>query len=221
MYVLFSLVPRKLVGRVLSVSLLALGAVAVPTVHSSGEAPKVEMRNEILQPPSSLTAQAVTGTAGWTRFASIESGDTVLVGADWGGSDTMRVQVRGLDDRTWTEWFELVYEESHSQDSEEHAEHEPDGQHDAAANTGSDPVWLGQTRRIEIRARGELLPIELTRVDVAGGDGLSWMPPELRPGAAAAATGQPQILPRSSWGADESLRRYTPREFNRANCAIV
>lgn len=138
-------------------------------------------------------------TATWSVSAPMPAGDSVLVGADWGGDPDVDVQVRTRDSDGWSEWVAL-----HTG-----AEHVPDdGSKEAArvaASTASDPVFVGRVDAFQFRVSGGRPPIEARFVDIAGD--MTWTPDAAPPaGAAAAATTLPRIRPRASWGADESIR---------------
>lgn len=201
--------------KLLSVALLAIGMWVAPTVHDDPGMPAgVELHDVVLERPGSFVASGAGGAAAgaWFDFPPMDAGDTVLVGADWGAVDGVEVQVRTLDGGELSPWHDLVYEPEHGPDPD----HLEPGQF---ASTVSDPLWLGESDQLLFRARGPSVPVTVSRVDLVGDT--TFTPAELRPGAAIAATDQPAIVSRASWGADESIRRFTPREWNRANFAII
>lgn len=142
---------------------------------------------------------ATDTTAAWSVSAPMPAGDSVLVGADWGGDPDVDVQVRTRDADGWGEWVAL----------DAGAEHVPDdGSQEAAsvaASTASDPVFVGRVDEFQFRVSGGQPDVEARFVDIAGD--MTWTPDAAQPaGVAAAATTAPRIRPRASWGADESIR---------------
>ena len=71
------------------------------------------------------------------------------------------------------------------------------------------PWWVGESDRIQARAIGDVTRIKAHLV---------WSPETLIPLRAPAATVTPPIVPRSSWGADETIRR-APAEL-RDRCPL-
>lgn len=136
-------------------------------------------------------------TAAWATSAPLDAGDAVLVGADWGGDPDTEVQVRSRDADGWGQWVDLHADVD---------EHVPDaGSAEAAGvSTGSEPVWVGRVDQLQFRTQGEVEALDVDLVDVAGD--LEYDPGTAGRGAAVAAPETPFIRPRSSWGADESLR---------------
>lgn len=117
-----------------------------------------------------------------------------LVGVRWHGSGSVHFSVRssaGL----WGPWLDAVGEE----------DDQPDASTPEAASTrgwrvGS-PTWVGPSNAIRYRVSGRVSDIRATFV----------RSPELKiPLRAVASAGSPPIVPRSTWGADESIRRGEP-----------
>lgn len=120
----------------------------------------------------------------WWTTTDVPAGDGVMVGADWGGTDT-DVAVRARQDGTWTEWLPL-----------EVSADQPDGPEAAQANPDtSAPVWFGHVEAFQVRA-SDPVDLDLHVVDEVEA-------PATPSSSAEAAT---VIRPRSAWGADESLR---------------
>ncbi|MEV0638618.1 hypothetical protein AB0I77_27495 [Streptomyces sp. NPDC050619] len=68
---------------------------------------------------------------------------------------------------------------------------------------GTEPLWVGPSDGVQARITGAKLPAGL-RVDLIDPDsGEKESAPA--PAGAATAAGQPDIVPRSGWGADESI----------------
>jgi len=201
-----------------------VGAPAMGSGEGQGEPPQATLRTislPELPAGSARTAQAVGDGTAWVVRDPIPAGDAVLVGADWGGGTAIEVEVRARSvDAGWGPWTALTHDDDHAPDpGSDEAEH--------AVTTTSDPLWIGRSDLVQVRTRGDdaaAAALELDLVDVAGGDGLAWVPSQLRAagrGAASAATEAPAILPRSAWGADESRIKNPPRESSRVRFAIV
>lgn len=187
----------------LAVALVWIGPVVQQTSH--GKAPATSLRHFAVDFPHS--ARTLASGDGWVQAPPVAAGDAVMVGADWGGGDATDVEVRALADGTWSEWFAFEVD----------TEHNPEpgsGEAERAADhTASDPVWVGRSQQLQFRARGAESDVRIHAVDVAGGDGLAWVPDTSRNvvGTAEAAPKMPSIRARASWGADESLVKFGPR----------
>lgn len=194
----------------------------LPALPALGVAPDTDVRTVLVSTFSAsgaaLGAAGATddADAGWLVSPPLSAGDAVLVGADWGGAAGVEVEVRNRYDGVWGPWTPLVVHDDHAPDA---------GTAEAARidTTATDPVWVGPSDELQLRQRGGRLPVELDLVEVSGGDGLAYEPsarPVFAP-SAAAATVQPEILSRASWGADESRRTSPPRFADRARFAVV
>ena len=128
-----------------------------------------------------------------------------LVGLRWHGSGSVRFSVRSTDGR-FGPWLDAAPEE----------EDQPDrGAREAASTRGwrvGNPTWVGSSNGIRYRIAGRVSDLRATFV----------RSPELRiPLRAVAAAGSPPIVPRSAWGADESIRRNEPEVASSVRMAIV
>jgi N-acetylmuramoyl-L-alanine amidase-like protein len=74
------------------------------------------------------------------------------------------------------------------------------------------PYWTGPSDRIEYRLRGEVRRLRAHFV---------WSSPEPPPARASAAAGAPAVVPRLSWGANESIKRAPPSYSSATQFAIV
>ena len=79
----------------------------------------------------------------------------------------------------------------------------------------TEPVWIGRVRHVQVRVRGGgRIGIVFVR---PGAD-----PPAVRTARARATDpGQPPIISRAGWGADESIRRGSPVYFDRLGVVFV
>jgi putative cell wall-binding protein len=194
---------RRLGVLGLAVTLIWVGPVVQQV--SQGKQPTTSVRQFAVD--FAGAARALASADGWTESPVMAAGDTVMVGADWGGREGVEVEVRARADGAWSDWFEL----------ETDTEHQPDpgsgeAERAAATSTASDPVWLGRSDQLQFRVRGGQPDLTVHAVDVAGGDGLAWTPQRSgRLTTAEAAPAEPSIRSRASWGADESLVKFGPR----------
>ena len=117
-----------------------------------------------------------------------------LVGVRWHGSGSVRFSVRSTGGR-WGPWLDAAGEEDDQPDA---------GAPEATATRGwrvGSPTWVGPSSGIRYRIAGRVADLRATFV----------RSPELKiPLRAVAAAGSPPIVPRSAWGADESIRRGEP-----------
>jgi len=128
-----------------------------------------------------------------------------LVGLRWHGSGSVLFSVRAPDGR-FGPWLDATAEE----------EDQPDrGPGEGAASRGwriGNPTWVGPANGIRYRIAGRVTDLRASFVRSPE----LWIP--LR---AVAAAGLPAIVPRSGWGADESIRRNEPQYASSVRFAIV
>jgi hypothetical protein len=129
------------------------------------------------------------------------------------------------DGHTWSDWVEAEPPEDKGPDdgTAEALHAEPDHRR------SGEPMWVGEASFLQVRVDGAAL--EDVDVDLIDSMGLSvslWR----RAGAAvrhawrgggaeATAAGQPAIVTRAGWGADESLRNGNPAYATRARYAVL
>jgi hypothetical protein len=128
-----------------------------------------------------------------------------LVGVHWRGPGRVLFRTRSVEGR-WSGWRRAAPE----------AEDRPDkGSRELRLRMGwriGNPWWVGPSDRIETRAVGRV-----TRVRAH----LVWSPALRVPYRVPAATEAPAIVPRLSWGADESIRRNRPSYADAVRLAVV
>jgi N-acetylmuramoyl-L-alanine amidase len=128
-----------------------------------------------------------------------------LVGLHWRGPGRVAFRTRSLAGR-WSAWRPAAPED----------EDQPDyGSAEAGRTAGwriGNPWWAGPSDRVEVRKLGRV-----TRVRAY----LVWSPEIRVPLRMPAATRTPPIMPRSSWGADESIRRARPSYATALRFAVV
>lgn len=143
--------------------------------------------------------------------AESDASGFAVVGVVWDAVDdaaVSTVEVRSFAADTWSEWEVIPQEESEKDDS-------------AAAGVsvvGTDPIVVGDVDRVEVR---------MTATSVPAGAKLSVIDPgasaaDASPTAVASITaaGGPAIMPRSAWGADESMMTWTPSQ-GRVTGAVI
>ena len=184
-------------GRVAIALVLACCVLGIPPVAASGEPPTAELVTIAVTawganaPLAAAPASAVDGVVSRPVVAP----DTVMVGAEWAAQTGVSVEVRALGADGWGAWATLDADSDHAPDpgSAEAARVRP---------AVSQPVWVGRSRQVQVRVRGQDVPaVTLHTVRIRGGDGLSYVPPQLAggDGVAAAMTEDPEVLPRSTW----------------------
>jgi len=132
-------------------------------------------------------------------------GRFTLVGVHWRGSGRVAFRTHSLDGR-WSRWRSAAPEDEDGPDG---------GSREAGLRAGwriGNPWWVGPSDRIETRAVGRVSRVRAFLV---------WSP-ELRvPYRVPAAADTPPIVPRLSWGADESIRRGPPSYAPEVRFAVV
>jgi hypothetical protein len=127
-----------------------------------------------------------------------------FVGVHWAGPGTVEVRTRSTAG-VWSPWRTAAPEPEDGPDVGS-VERGAPGRH-----VGS-PWWVGASDRLRLRTRGS---VSWAR---------AWLvrsPASLVPRRRLAAAVQPAIVPRASWGADESLRRNEPAFAPEVRYAVV
>ena len=127
-----------------------------------------------------------------------------LAGVHWRGPGAVMFRTRSTDGG-WSAWRAAAPE----------AEDGPDSSSPEHRTTGwrlGNPWWVGDSDRIEARVTGTV-----TRVRAQ----LVWSAETRIPLRTPAATVGPPIVPRSTWGADEKIRRGPPSYATDVRFAIV
>jgi N-acetylmuramoyl-L-alanine amidase len=167
---------------------------AAPAFALSGAAVSVIPRDEPLA--------ATRGPAGAGReLAQREAPRFTLVGVHWRGAGEVSFRTRGVGG-AWSEWQAArVHELPDPGSSEERR---------LGWRLGT-PVWVGEADAIQYRTTGGVSQLRSYFV---------WSPPAATPRRLAAA-GTPTIVPRSGWGADESIVRAGPQYAESLRFAVV
>ena len=148
------------------------------------------------------TASAATGSttsleleraADGTFVSQSRTARFTLAGVRWRGPGRVVLRTRAIDGR-WSPWRQGAPE----------AEDAPDPGARERRRTGwrlGNPWWVGESDGIEVRAIGRVARVTAELV---------WSPEIRIPYRAPAMTETPSIVSRSSWGANESIRRAGP-----------
>src|ERR671919_204068 len=134
----------------------------------------------------------------------VESPFTVA-GVHWRGPGRVFFRTRSLDGR-WSAWRPAAPEDEDGPDS---------GSREGRLRKGwriGNPWWVGPSNRIETRTVGRASRVRAYLV---------WSPEVGVPYRVPAATVAPPIVPRLSWGADESIRRNQPSYADAVRFSIV
>jgi hypothetical protein len=135
-----------------------------------------------------------------------------MVGFTWTGPTRATLDVRGFSGSTWGEWVEVDGTPSEAPDAgtTEHAREKPQ-------QVSAGPAWLGYgVSTIEVRVtEGVAHGLTMHALDsrpISSGGGVQ---------PAGADTPLPFIIPRSGWGADETLRCPDASYASRVDFAVV
>ncbi|MFA5890148.1 MAG: peptidoglycan recognition protein [Actinomycetota bacterium] len=129
----------------------------------------------------------------------------------------LTMRVRTLSDGRWTAWRALSRE----------SEDAPDGAEGSASSEriATDPMWIGAVNRVavSVEVAATAAPIRNLRLEISNTAGdarpvnplvrayrIAWSYLNATPVEADAEPGQPTIIRRSQWGADESRRGSSP-----------
>jgi hypothetical protein len=127
-----------------------------------------------------------------------------LVGIHWQGSGRLELRIRTA--RGWSAWQPVVEDEGDAPDA---------GTPEARATRGwrmGAPVWVGRGQGIEVRATGRVARARALTVQ---------SPVSKVPLRTASAAAMPQIVPRSAWQADETIRKEKPAYADTLRMAFV
>lgn len=127
-----------------------------------------------------------------------------LAGVHWRGSGKVLFRTHSKDGH-WSSWRAGAPEPEDGPDPRSREQR-------AKGWRIGNPWWVGESDRIEARVIGDVTRIKAHLV---------WSPETLIPLRAPAATATPPIVPRSSWGADEEIRRGPPSYATGVRFAIV
>ena len=137
-------------------------------------------------------------------LASVASPRFNAVGLHWQGDGTVTFRTRGVSGR-WSAWRPAAPEDEDRPDA-------GTGERSAPGWNIGNPYWTGPSDRLEVRTRGAVRRVRAHYV---------WSPVRAVPARTVSLAGAPAIVPRLSWGADESIRRAGPSYAPAVRLAIV
>ncbi len=156
-----------------------------------------------LAPGSAFAAETTMVTRDLPRGVNKAPARFDLVGLHWKGSGSVSFRTRRVSGR-WSTWRDAAPEDDG-----------PDkGNHELRARgwqLGS-PYWTGPSNRIEVRTSGRVTRVRAHYVR---------SPVKARPARALSIAGSPLIFSRTSWGANERIRRGRPTYADSLRYAIV
>jgi hypothetical protein len=174
------------------IAVAAAALVAVPDVFAAAEA-QPRVRSVELVRDGKRTFELRGEVARFT-----------LAGVHWRGTGSVRFRTRSSTGR-WSPWRAGAPE----------AEDGPDAGSAENRTSGwrvGNPWWVGSSNLIQARVSGDVSRVRAQLV---------WSPETLIPLRSPAATEAPAIVPRSTWGADETIRRGPPSYATDVRFAIV
>jgi hypothetical protein len=118
-----------------------------------------------------------------------------MIGLHWQGSGTPSFRTRSLATGRWSAWLPA----------------DDDWGRDGVWRKGN-PEWTGAADAIQYRIRGSVRRLRTYFL---------WSPVEKIPMRRVSLAGSPSIIPRLSWGADESIRRAPPQYASSLAFALV
>lgn len=145
----------------------------------------------------------------WQTPVAASAGEFGLVGTSWPESSVVEghAELRtSVDGRTWTGWMAV-----------DAADNGPDrGSREDRGIVATEPLWVQRARFAQVRWSDGTPPAGLAVHLIDPGS-----EPRAPRASAEAAPGQPGIIPRAQWGADESIRRCCPTFAPSVNFAVV
>jgi len=178
--------------RLFLVILAVLGCAAVVAPTALGASPDAVMTVELI-------------TDDQRDVAGKETRRFTLAGIHWRGPGRVAFRTRSLEGH-WSTWRSAAPEDEDGPDP---------GSTELRARAGwriGNPWWVGPSDRIEVRTRGRVGRVRAHLVRST----------ETRvPFRTPAVTTTPPIIPRLSWGADESIRRAPPVFADQVRFSVV
>lgn len=153
--------------------------------------------------PARMTAIELHPAPG-TTLRSADTGRFSLAGVRWQGSGDVFLRARSVEGR-WGPWRLAAPEEEDGPDPGSR-------EHRSGAWRLGNPWWTGPSNGLQVRTRGHVSRVRAHLV---------WSPEIRVPLRQPAQVGRPAIVPRLSWGANESIRRAPPSYATDVRFAIV
>jgi hypothetical protein len=152
----------------------------------------------------SLVARDVPLAGQSRRLTSVAAPQFTMVGLHWQGSGSVSFRARSVAG-AWSSWRPAAPEAEDRPDLDAQ-ERGPRGW-----NVGN-PFWTGPSDRLAVRTRGHVRRIRAYYVSSTV---------ERIPARTLSLAGSPSIVPRLSWGANESIRRAAPLYASSVRFAVV
>ncbi|MBD0338359.1 MAG: N-acetylmuramoyl-L-alanine amidase [Thermoleophilia bacterium] len=138
------------------------------------------------------------------QLASVSAPRFTMIGLHWQGRGTVDFRTRGLDGR-WSAWRPAAPEDEDRPDAGFRERTVPGWQI-------GNPYWMGPSDRLEVRPRGKVSGVRAFYL---------WSPADGVPPRMLSIASAPPIVPRLSWGANESIRRAGPYFADSLRFAVV
>ena len=215
-------------GLVVRVLLLALVFTVLPPggqviVHAQPEVLS-ETLEDLPEDASSPILASEDASADDARLISrsdiVESSLTFNLLGVVAPEDAEMVRVRTGDGDAWGNWSELAFfDEEDGPDAGSLEEAESEARVDGKA---TEPLWVGEATHFQIEVEGaSVSDVRTTVIDSMGSSGGPVERTYETAPAAGAQTTDLDVVSRSQWGADESLRNGNPRYASEVHMGIV
>jgi hypothetical protein len=156
--------------------------------------------------PATIVSRELPVAGAARALASHAAPRFTLVGLHWQGRGSVSFRTRSLAGR-WSAWRPAAPEAEDGPDQTN-----PEGVLRRAGWRLGNPYWTGPADRIEYRVRGEVQRLRGHFV---------WSAAEPAPARTSAVAGAPAVVPRLSWGANESIKRAPPSYASATQFAVV
>ena len=151
-----------------------------------------------------MVARDVPLSSAQRQLASVSAPRFTMIGLHWQGRGRVEFRTRGLGGR-WSAWRPAAPEDEDRPDAGARERTVPGWEI-------GNPYWTGPSDRLEVRRRG---PVSRVRAFYL------WSPADGVPPRTLSIASAPPIIPRLSWGANESIRRAGPYFADSLRFAVV
>ena len=151
-----------------------------------------------------MVARDVPLVAAQRQLTGVSAPRFTMVGLHWQGRGSLGFRTRGLDGK-WSSWRPAAPEDEDRPDLGGRERTVPGWEI-------GNPYWTGPSDRLEVRTKGDVRRVRAFYL---------WSPPTSVPPRTLSFAAAPAIVPRLSWGADESIRRAGPYFAESLRFALV
>jgi N-acetylmuramoyl-L-alanine amidase len=151
-----------------------------------------------------MVARDVPLVAAQRQLAGVSAPRFTMLGLHWQGRGSVGFRTRGLDG-TWSSFRPAAPEDEDRPDRGARERTVPGWEI-------GNPYWTGPSDRLEVRTKGDVRRVRAFYL---------WSPPESVPPRTLSLAAAPAIVPRLSWGANESIRRAGPYFAESLRFALV